>query len=106
MVRRLPELMLLWECSHFLAGSIRQGWFGAVAPNFWSASADVNLMGYGQLRMVSEIVGLATQPEAISLYEHTSCGITPNVGKAFQGHPTLFWGGLGVLGSTSFRGQP
>jgi len=65
MVQWLPELMLLWECSHFSAGSIHQGWFGAVAQNFWSASADMNLMEYGQLRMVSEIVGLATQPETM-----------------------------------------
>jgi hypothetical protein len=52
--------------------------------------------------MVSEIVGLAMQLEMISLYECTSRRITPNVGKAFQGRPTLFGGSLGALGSISF----
>jgi hypothetical protein len=60
---RLPELMSLWECLHFLAGSIHQGWFDAVALNFLLASMDMDLMGYGQLWMVSKIVrpGMTSQ---------------------------------------------
>ena|ERR1700720_706994 len=55
--------------------------------------------------MVSEIVGLAMQRE-IYLYKRASCGIAPNVGRAFRGHPGFFLVGIGALGSTSFRGRP